>query len=300
MGRDSIGVQKFNDFDVSGLLMAKLVSRHPVNVSSTTTGEILIIEYQEKSREAIMKDVTGTKFHGSAGVYYHITIREGIPLVYAGKAYHLGRRAMKASRIDSVSLVILVTLTGPKNGFGLMDENWRQQMEHLMIRDLLMRDFIGQIESVNKSVESQSLCHADEKKDINIFFDKIIEELQTLCPNVFTKNPTASLKDSVIGFNKLKIPGNRGDLWTKENSRCAVVLEGVFAKPYTEEKGIQFFPSINASHQREKESLIERGVLNKDVDRFVFTRSHLFMTKTEASAILIHNNQFKKNQWMLH
>jgi hypothetical protein len=280
--------------------MTKLVSRHTAKVSSTTTGEILLIENQNNSREDIMKVVSDEGFHGSAGVYYYITKRDGMPLVYAGKAYHLARRAMKESRIKSVSQVILVTLTGPKSDFGLMDENWRQQMEHLMIRDLLMRDFIGQIESENKSVESQSLCHADEKKDINIFFDKIIEELQTLCPNVFTKNPTASLKDSVIGFTKLKIPGNRGNLWTKENSRCAVVLEGVFAKPYTEEKGIQFFPSINASHQREKESLIERGVLIKDQDRFVFTRPHLFMTKTEASAILIHNNQFKKDKWMLN
>lgn len=277
--------------------MAKLVSRHSVKVSSTITGEILLIENQNDSREQIMKVVSDEGFHGSAGVYYYITKREGLPLVYAGKAYHLARRAMKESRIKSVSQVILVSLTGPKNDFGLMDENWRQQVEHLMIRDLLIRDFLDQIESENKSVESQSLCHADEKKDIDNFFEKIIKKLQTLCPNVFRENPTSALNDSINGFTKLKIPEDAGFLWTKENSRCAVVLEGVIAKPYKEEDGKRYFPSINASHQREKTSLIERGVLKNHGDEFVFTKPHLFMTKTEASAILRHKNYFKKDSW---
>ena len=277
--------------------MTEIVSRHTVEVSNSITGEILLIENQLGPREKIMKVVSDEGFHGSAGVYYHITKRAGTPLVYAGKAYHLARRAMKQSRIESVSKIILISVTGPKNDFGLMDENWRQQLEHLMIRDLLIRDFLDQIESKNQSVESQSLCHSEEKKNINIFFDKIILTLQTLCPEVFRENPTTSLNESVNRFTKLKIPGDAGFLWTKEKSRCAVVLEGVTAKPYKEDDGIQKFASINVSHQREKKSLIDRGVLIKHGDKFVFTKPHLFMTKTEASAILIHNNQFKKHEW---
>ena len=83
--------------------MTDRVSRYSVKVSDTTIGEILMIENEPVARKEIISALSEEEFHGSAGVYYHITNREGPPLVYAGKAYHLGRRAMKKSRIESVS-----------------------------------------------------------------------------------------------------------------------------------------------------------------------------------------------------
>ena len=82
-----------------------------------------MIENEPVARKEIISALSEEEFHGSAGVYYHITNREGPPLVYAGKAYHLGRRAMKKSRIESE--IVLISLTGPRNGFGLIgDSNW--------------------------------------------------------------------------------------------------------------------------------------------------------------------------------
>ena len=274
--------------------MTDRVSRYSVKVSDTTIGEILMIDNEPVARKEIISSLSEEEFHGSAGVYYHITNREGPPLVYAGKAYHLGRRAMKKSRIESVSQIVLISLTGPRNGFGLMDENWRQQLEHLMIRDLLMRDFNDKIESENKSVESQSLCHAGEKKEIEIFFDTIIKKLGQLCPTVFGGRSAPRLFSSIPDTMELKIPDKEGSLWVKDSSMCAVVSKDVIAEPTQSDS-----PGINLSHQREKASLIERGILEEVKDGLKFTKPHLFTTKTEAAAILLNKNQFRKSAWKL-
>ena len=75
---------------------------------------------------------------------------------------------------------------------------------------------------------------------------------------------------------------------------CAVVSKDVIAEPTQSDS-----PGINLSHQREKASLIERGILEEVKDGLKFTKPHLFTTKTEAAAILLNKNQFRKSAWKL-
>lgn len=264
-------------------------------------GVILIIDNNE-NRDEMIEFITEKGYHGASGVYYHIkNVDSEIPNVYAGKAYHLGRRAFQKSRLVDVDKVILICLKKPPEEIEikLMDENWRQQMEYLLIHDLRKRTFFGLIELGNTSVESQSLCDVDEKKRIRGFFEEAKSRLEEKLPKLFSK---IGIKDpsNIVGVNEYIIPNRKESLWIKE-SVGAFVKKGTTAKGYSKDEEKNIFKGINLSHHREKMALIELGILEKEdsESNFIFTEDHLFSTKTEAAAILISYNRFIKNSWKL-
>jgi len=264
-------------------------------------GVILIIDKNE-DRDEMIDFITEKEYHGASGVYYHIkNVNSETPNVYAGKAYHLGRRAFEKSRlidVDKVILICLKTSLGEKE-IVLMDENWRQQMEYLQIHDLRKRAFFGSIELGNTSVESQSLCKVDEKKRIKKFFEEAKLRLEEKLPKVFSKIE-GELISNIIGVKEYIIPNRTESLWIKE-SVGAFVKKGTTAKGYSKDEEKNVFKGINLSHQREKTALMELGVLVKreaETD-FIFEEDHLFSTKTEAAAILINRNQFHRKSWKL-
>ena len=265
-------------------------------------GVILIIDKNEK-RDKMIDFITDKGYHGASGVYYHIkNVNSETPYAYAGKAYHLGRRAFQKSRLEDVDKVILICLKKPPEEIEikLMDENWRQQMEYLLIHDLRKRAFFGCIELGNTSVESQSLCDVDEKKRIRVFFEEAKSRLEEKLPKVFSKIEGESISN-IVGVNEYIIPNREKEsLWIKE-SVGAFVKEGTTANGYSEDEEKNVFKGINLSHQREKMALIELAILKKEDSQsnFIFTEDHLFSTKTEAAAILIHKNQFVEKSWKL-
>lgn len=269
--------------------------------SGDVEGVILIIDKNE-NRDEMIDFITDKGYHGASGVYYHIkNVNSETPSAYAGKAYHLGRRAFQKSRLIDVDKVILICLkTSPgEKEIVLMDENWRQQMEYLLIHDLRKRAFFGCIELGNTSVESQSLCKVDEKKRIREFFEEAKSRLEEKLPNVFLKFDTGKIS-KIDGVEEYIIPNRTESLWIKE-SVGAFVKKGTTAKGYSKDEEKNVFKGINLSHHREKTGLIDLGILVKretETD-FIFKEDHLFSTKTEAAAILIHKNQFRKNSWKL-
>ena len=270
--------------------------------SGDVEGVILIIGKNE-NRDEMIDFITDKGYHGASGVYYHIkNVNSETPYAYAGKAYHLGRRAFQKSRLIDVDKVILICLkTSPEEKeIVLMDENWRQQMEYLLIHDLRKRAFFGCIELGNTSVESQSLCKVDEKKRIREFFEEAKRRLEEKLPNVFLKFDTGKISN-IDGVAEYIIPKREKEsLWIKE-SVGAFVKKGTTAKGYSKDEEKNVFKGINLSHHREKMALIELGILKKEdsESNFIFTEDHLFSTKTEAAAILIHKNQFVKKSWKL-
>ena len=263
-------------------------------------GVILIID--NENRKDMIKIITEKGYHGASGVYYHLkNIDSENPTVYAGKAYHLGRRAFQISRLEDVDKVILICLKKPPEEIEikLMDENWRQQMEYLLIHDLRKRTFFGLIELGNTSVESQSLCDVDEKKRIRGFFEEAKSRLEEKLPKIFSKIEIGQISN-IDGVNEYIIPNRKESLWIKE-SVGAFVKKGTTAKGYSKDEEKNVFKGINLSHQREKMALIELGILKKEdsESNFIFTEDHLFSTKTEAAAILINYNRFIKKSWKL-
>ena len=124
------------------------------------------------------KFLSGDVKSATGGVYYYRANKDKDgkpPLFYAGKAGNLFSRAGQKVRISDKDFVILV-----RKSDGLMDENWQTQLEHLMYEDLQTRKKVETVEVENKASVSESLCSDDEKEEIKIFFEAMIECLENL------------------------------------------------------------------------------------------------------------------------
>lgn len=132
--------------------------------------------------------------HGQSGVYFYMRHLEGKqdhgdynrPHVYAGQAAHLGSRAGNKTRLKNKNIVVFIGLQPQKiknSHYDLnemLDENWRQHLEHLMIRWLYEQSICQSVSVENGRSEHASKASGTVAKDVKNFFDSMIEALKPL------------------------------------------------------------------------------------------------------------------------
>jgi hypothetical protein len=135
-----------------------------------------------------------SQLHGQSGVYFYMRHLTEVddppgshrPHVYAGQAAHLGSRAGNKARLRNKNIVVFVGLKPKKcanTNYDLdemLDENWRQHLEHLMIRWLCKQSVYQNISVENGRSEHASKSDQSLKKNVRIFFDSMIDALNPL------------------------------------------------------------------------------------------------------------------------
>ena len=130
-------------------------------------GDMVIVLFQPSSRESLRKEHVGIM--NRSGVYLHLSATEdGRPSIYAGQARHLETRGAHPARIKDRGLVILAARRDPRD----MDENWRQELEHLLIKGLVKREESDNIVCENKKREPDSYC--EDKEEIHTWFKSLL------------------------------------------------------------------------------------------------------------------------------
>ena len=135
-----------------------------------------------------------SELHGQSGVYFYMRHLEGKqdhgdynrPHVYAGQAAHLGSRAGNKTRLKNKNIVVFIGLQPQKiknSHYDLnemLDENWRQHLEHLMIRWLYEQSICQSVSVENGRSEHASKASGTVAKDVKRFFGSMIEALEPL------------------------------------------------------------------------------------------------------------------------
>ena len=283
-----------------------------------------------------------SQLHGQSGVYFymrHLTKDDDNanlhrPHVYAGQAAHLGSRAGKKARLRNKNIVVFVGLR-PKECANtnydlneMLDENWRQHLEHLMIRWLCKQSIYQNISVENGRSEHASKCDQSLKMEIETFFDSMIGALNpfkiwglsTNAPTTFegseTNIPTWyhkrvcnghfnwSVKDKLFGKaefyegNSKGVKNSSGNRVGLNQPQIFLVKKGsyaVFKKDFSKENSQG---GIDLKILYFKESLINsNSVAIKKIDQLEvlrFQEDVLLSNKTEFKSVVFHNKD-KKN-----
>jgi len=153
-----------------------------------------------------------SRLHGQSGVYFYMRHLEAKqdhgdynrPHVYAGQAAHLGSRAGNMTRLKNKNIVVFIGLQPQKienSHYDLnemLDENWRQHLEHLMIRWLYEQSICQSVSVENSRSEHASKASRTVGKDVEIFFESIIEALDPLGIWGLSTNSLYSSKGSKV------------------------------------------------------------------------------------------------------
>ena len=259
----------------------------------TENEDMVIVLFQPSSRKSLRKDHDGIM--NRSGVYLHLsTTEDGVrPSIYAGQARHLETRGAHSTRIKDKGLVILAARRAPRD----MDENWRQELEHLLIKDLVDREESHNIVCDNKKMESASYCVEEEKGKIRTWFYSLLSELEDHGVPGYTK----------VGYSKHDVK-----LYSIKSSQRAtknhfkVEKARVAAGRVTVPK--ESLTTVNQdcvpiSHQEVKTELIKSGILEPvepEGEHFRFTEEYTFGSRSEATAVIINGNKgWKAAGWEL-
>ena len=247
--------------------------------------------------------------HSKSGVYYYYTqdSDDSPPEWYAGQAIHLGLRAGNTRRIEDKDCVILICLNDEEDNEPLrMDENWRQHLESLMIRDLADREYDFGIIKQNSKDERKSVCLKKEQNRIKCFFEKVKQ----------------CLKDkNVPGFDESSITWEKKkEDWVPiilKNSRTTYVDSGkgeaIFVSDLPTKIKIKAGArasssmwSVNVEVQEYKQDLIDEGILVKAgtpkdgiPEYYEFEKDHIFHSSSWATRVIKNTNQgWKSAGWI--
>lgn len=252
-----------------------------------------------------IRDEFGHMF-GGAGVYLFLTEScpesEGRSKIYAGKARHLDSRANDKKRLEDKDFLFLIKKGKPNDDVSMnMDENWRQHVEHSLIKDLMSNQAKIGFECSNRSYESKSLAEDTSHMEMwyRIMKKKLIDEFQLL---QFGKNPMPAKKrkpklhlylegrvlpDSPIEFygkDLIKVP---------EGTRCRTSQKAGLT---LDEKKIKF--SVDIPYQEYKKELIENEILvwKDELECWAFDEDQWFTSLSQMAAI-VNNTQKGSHIW---
>lgn len=236
-------------------------------------------------------------FDANPGVYIHLSFIDdsdiynssqyngfapNTPILYAGQATHLGTRGANQVRIANKDLIILIKKS--KN----MDENWRQHLEHLLIKYFFDREEKIGIKSANKKGERGSFCTDDEKKNIIKWFKELKKILKKRkIHGFFESHPYPTEREIEVwnaGGRSFKV--ERAE-YTKPFGRLKVPKNSFASKSHS---------SVDIADQEYKTELITSGIL-KPVDvegktkYYQFTKDHIFRSKTLATRVIMNNTK---------
>ena len=274
---------------------------YKVFVENDIHGYVLAVpsdaEYRKKAR--------GSKLYnhmfGGAGVYLYITNKVGKkrPQIYAGKATHLDARANDHSRLKSKDFLVLIKKGNEKTSVH-MDENWRQQVEHRLIDDLMKHQLQRGYDCLNKSYESESLMDEKERKVVNSWYNRLVKCLvEDFGLPYFDKNSLSDNQREVV----LRIWYNDGESYvSKENpglfygKDLIKIPKGSFCRSAREDGKYKF--SIDVRYQNLKWELIKTGVLEWKEEKgyYLFTKDMWFTSLTQMAAI-VYNTQKGASIW---
>ncbi len=255
--------------------------------------DMVIVLFQLSSRESLRKEHDGIM--NRSGVYLHLSATEdGRPSIYAGQARHLETRGAHPTRIKDRDLVILAARgEDPWN----MDENWRQELEHLLIKGLVEREETHNIVCENKKREPDSYC--EDKEEIHAWFDSLLSELKDQEVPGYTEKKYGEPKVELYSIkssqratkNHFKVDGAR---YIPSTGRVTVPIGSVAT-------GNQYCVPI--SHQEVKTELIKSGILEPvepEGEHFRFTEEYTFGSRSEATAVIINSPKgWKAAGWEL-
>ena len=282
----------------------------------TPTGKILFFRPNKpassslkEAQERNYKLMQDNGVHSKSGVYYYCTNHSdnSPPEWYAGQALHLGLRAGNTQRIKDISCVILICLNHKTGNEELrMDENWRQHLESLMIKDLGSKEDTFGIIKKNSKDERKSVCLEIERERIESFFEKI-----KLC---LKDQKLPGFDDSSMKWEKKK------EDWVPimlKNSRTTYVDSGegeaIFVSDLPTKikikKGARASSSmwsVNVEVQEYKQDLIDEGILkpknfkeNEMPEYYEFAEDHTFSTSSWATRVIKNANQgWKSAGWI--
>ena len=269
-------------------------------------GYILKVPAEKSNLKEIRKE-HGHMF-GGAGVYLFLTEScpdsEGRSKIYAGKARHLDSRANDKKRLEGKDFLFLIKKGEPDGDESMhMDENWLQQIEHLLIRDLMSKQAHVGFECSNRSYESKSLAKKESIIQMNKWYEtlkkKLIEEFQL---RQFGDKPINSkvrkpllflqIKDFVhsnppiefFGKDLIKVPKGTS---CRTSQKAGISLE---------ERKMKF--SVDIPYQEYKKELIANKILEWDGDgeRWEFKKDQWFTSLSQMAAI-VNNTQKGASIW---
>ena len=267
----------------------------PESIGNYPKGQIFIFKPKNSKSENYQLMHQG-KSHAFPGVYYYLSQEEdGRPKWYAGQAIHLGSRAGNSKRISDKSIVILIRLLPKDEEDDLkMDENWRQHLEHLMINDLQKRIETHHIIVENSKEERESQCLKDERNRIEMFFNQIVNYLETKnLPGFGDSIDWSKLDDPsfpyVLGSERTVYQVAKDQGLKYEKSGRVKIFKGARASPS--------MWSVNVEVQEYKSNLILKEVLVPKFDKknklkhYVFEKDHMFMSTSWATRVIKNANQ---------
>jgi hypothetical protein len=240
--------------------------------------DMVIVLFPPSSRESLRKKHDGIM--NRSGVYLHLSATEdGRPSIYAGQARHLETRGAHPARIKDRDLVILAARRDPRD----MDENWRQELEHLLIKGLVKREESDNIVCENKKREPASYC--EDKEEIHTWFKSLLRGLKDRkVPGFFTKkygDPKVelySIKSSQRATkNHFEVDGAR---YIPSTGRVTVPIGSLASRNRS---------CVPISHQEVKTDLIKSGILKLEGKQFRFTKEYPFGSRSEATAVIINS-----------
>ena len=267
-------------------------------------GHILQVPADPEHRKIARDDDKYNHMFGGAGVYLYVTEKKtGLkrPQIYAGKATHLDARANDHSRLESKDFLVLIK-KGNDDTSVHMDENWRQQIEHRLIDELMKNQVRRGYDCLNKSYESKSLMDEKERKIVNSWFEELIKCLtEDFGLAYFKKNSSLGDKREValeIAYNGKENFVSKDNPGHYYGTDLIKIPKKSFCRPATEDARYKF--SIDIRYQNLKWELINTGVL-KWIDQdghYEFMEDMWFTSLTQMAAI-VYNTQPGAKIWVV-
>lgn len=267
-------------------------------------GHILQVPADPEHRKIARDDDKYNHMFGGAGVYLYVTEKKtGLkrPQIYAGKATHLDARANDHSRLKSKDFLFLIK-RGNKDESMHMDENWRQQIEHKLIDELMKNQLQRGYDCLNKSYESKSLMNETERKKVDSWFERLCECLVNDFNLMFFKAQSSLGKKRDV---KLKIAFHDGENYVSKSNPgmyfgkdLIMIPMGSFCRPAQKEPRYKF--PIDIRYQDFKWELIKSGILRWDEQfgHYEFTKDMWFTSLTQMAAI-VYNTQPGAKIWVV-
>lgn len=266
-------------------------------------GHILCVSADPKSRKRARDDERYNHMFGGAGVYLYVTEKKkGVkrPQIYAGKATHLDARANDHSRLKSKDLLFLIK-RGDAGESKHMDENWRQQIEHKLIDELMKNQLQRGYDCLNKSYESKSLMDEGERARVDSWFERLCKCLVDEFNLRFFK-PHSSFGDQ--RDEKLHIAFHDGEKYVSKSKPGVFygkdlikIPKGSYCRPSLKEPKYKF--PIDIRYQDFKWELIKSNILqwSEEHEYYEFTQDMWFTSLTQMAAI-VYNTQPGAKIWI--